>query len=77
MLFLPFLREAGELGGRLGFSEAYRCCWYCWGVPLCCTAAEDMVSQSVLLGCYVQSLALVWLLARSSLTDKRLDRVDG
>jgi hypothetical protein len=49
VLFLPFLLETGELVEGIwgGWSEGYRCCWYCWGVPPCCTAAEDMAVKGI------------------------------
>lgn len=47
VLFPLFLRETGELVEAMlgGGSEGYRGCWYCWGGPPCCTAAEDMAFE--------------------------------
>jgi hypothetical protein len=47
VLFPLFLRETGELVEEMlgGGSEGYRGCWYCWGGPPCCTAAEDMTFE--------------------------------
>ena len=49
VLVLPFLRETGELVEEMlgGGSEGYRGCWYCWGGPPCCTAAEDMAIEGI------------------------------
>lgn len=49
VLFPLFLRETGELVEEMlgGGSEGYRGCWYCWGGPPCCTAAEDMACEGI------------------------------
>jgi len=49
VLFPLCLRETGELVEEMlgGGSEGYRGCWYCWGGPPCCTAAEDMAFEGI------------------------------